>query len=244
MRVTETTSEIEAREDILVELRNIIKVSQESRAGATHVSASAGALDGEADSVFEDESVDRASNIDALTRAIAALEKGVATSSFLKSAVMKFGPDAGENPFVDLVRGCPKNSDHPGKDSPTRERARVTPVGQPGKSEMETGKAGSSEFERSHREKQATTKPIEMRAGKTHLLESELRERRWGWGKTPRYVFDEGRKVAWEELEKMVEDRWVEVVPMMKGGGKKRKARNAGESSNHRRIKMIPGRVR
>ena len=177
MRVTETTSEIEAREDILVELRNMIKVSQESRAGATNVSASAGALDGEADSVFEDESVDRASNIDALTRAIAALEKGVATSSFLKSAVMKLVRMLGRIRLSTLCAVVRRIRIILERTRQHEKRAHVTPVGQPGKSEMETGKAGSSEFERSHREKQATTKPIEMRAGKTQGLESKLRER-------------------------------------------------------------------
>ena len=66
--MTEVTSEIQAREGILVERRNMIKVSQESSAGTTQVLASAGALDGEADSVFKDESADLAANIDALIR--------------------------------------------------------------------------------------------------------------------------------------------------------------------------------
>ena len=105
VRVTETTSEVEARKGILVEPRHTIKVSQDSSTGATQFSAYSEALDGEADSAFEDESADLAANIDALTNAVAALEKGGAVSSFLKSAVMKFGPDAGENPFVERVRG-------------------------------------------------------------------------------------------------------------------------------------------
>ena len=44
--------------------------------------ASAGALDAKAAARFDAESSDLAANIDALTRAIAALEKGVAGSSF------------------------------------------------------------------------------------------------------------------------------------------------------------------
>ena len=83
----ETTSETETGEGILVELRNVIKVSQESRAGATQALASAGALDSKADSAFDDESVHLADNIDALTRAIAALKKGVAMSSVLQSRI-------------------------------------------------------------------------------------------------------------------------------------------------------------
>ena len=124
----------------------------------------------------------------------------MAVSSFLKSAVMKFGPDVGENPFVECVHGCTKNSYHPGKESEhssSRERARFTPAGQTGKSEMVTRKAGSSDFERSHREQQATakqiwirfvgkTKPIEMRPGKTEGLERS--ERRWSWEKTPTFL--------------------------------------------------------
>ena len=82
-----TTSEIEAEEGVLVELRNVIKVSQESRAEATQALASAGALDGKGESASDDESVDLAANIDALTRAIAALEKGVAMSSILQSQI-------------------------------------------------------------------------------------------------------------------------------------------------------------
>ena len=117
-----------------------------------------------------DENADLAANTDALTRAIAALEKGVAVKIFLKSAVMKHGPDAGENPFVKRVRGCTKDSYHPGKSehSSSREGARVTPARQPGKSQMETREAGSSEFERSHREQQATAKQFWIRfEGKT-----------------------------------------------------------------------------
>ena len=68
-----------------------------SSTALTFWKASAGVVDCKADSAVHDESVDLAANIDALITAIAALEKGVAMSSFLKSAVMKFGPDAGEN---------------------------------------------------------------------------------------------------------------------------------------------------
>merc|ERR1712136_204924 len=71
----------------LVELKAQIKVSRESREEAKEALASAGALDAKAASAFDAESSDLAANIDALTRAIAALEKGVAGSSFIQSGV-------------------------------------------------------------------------------------------------------------------------------------------------------------
>jgi len=86
-RITDATSKIEAGEGALVELKAQIKVSQESRAEAKEALASAGALDAKAASAFDAESSDLAANIDALTRAIAALEKGVAGSSFIQSGV-------------------------------------------------------------------------------------------------------------------------------------------------------------
>merc|ERR1712136_578262 len=86
-RITETTTKIEAGEGTLVELKTQIKVSRESRAQAKEALASAGALDAKAAAGFDAESSDLAANIDALTRAIAALEKGVAGSSFLHSGV-------------------------------------------------------------------------------------------------------------------------------------------------------------
>ena len=49
--------------------------------------ASAAALDGEAASAFDAESSDLAAKIDALTKAIAALKKGAARSTFLQSGV-------------------------------------------------------------------------------------------------------------------------------------------------------------
>ena len=63
-----------------------------------------------------------------------------------------------------------------------------------------------------------------MRAGKTEGLKRKVR--RWGSGKTPiRYIYiytetymmSEGRKVGWDGLEKIEEDRVVEIVLMMKG---------------------------
>jgi len=86
-RITETTSKIEAGEARLLELKNVIKVSQESRAEAKQALVSAGALDAKAASAFDASSSDLAANIDALGRAIAALEKGVTASSFLQSHV-------------------------------------------------------------------------------------------------------------------------------------------------------------
>ena len=86
-RITDSTSKIKAEEGILVELKTVIKVSQESRAEAKQALASAVALDDKGASAFDAESSDLAANIDALTRAIAALEKGVAGSSFLQSRV-------------------------------------------------------------------------------------------------------------------------------------------------------------
>ena len=49
--------------------------------------ARAGDLDGKAASAFDDESADLTANIGALNRAIAALEKGVAESSFLQCRI-------------------------------------------------------------------------------------------------------------------------------------------------------------
>jgi len=86
-RITETTSKIEAGEGALEEMKTQIKVSRESRAEAKEALASAEALDAKAAAGFDAESSDLAANIDALTRAIAALEKGAAGSSFLQSGV-------------------------------------------------------------------------------------------------------------------------------------------------------------
>ena len=55
-----------------------------------------------------------------------------------------------------------------------------------------------------------------------------------GLGKdTVVYMMSGGRKVGWEDLDKIEEDRVVEVVLMMKGGGKKKnkKARNPWDRS-------------
>ena len=79
-RITESTSKIQAEEGILVELKTLIKVSQESREEA-ELWMTKGA------SAFDAESSDLAANIDALTMAVAVLEKGVAGSSFLQSRV-------------------------------------------------------------------------------------------------------------------------------------------------------------
>ena len=86
-RITETTSKIEAGESALEELKTQIKVSRESRAEAKEALASAQALDAKAAAGFDAQSSDLSANIDALTRAIAALEKGAAGSSFLQSGV-------------------------------------------------------------------------------------------------------------------------------------------------------------
>ena len=66
-----------------MELKTVIKVSQESRAEAKQALASAGPLDGKAASAFEE----TATNIDLLTRAIVELEKGVAGSTLLQSRI-------------------------------------------------------------------------------------------------------------------------------------------------------------
>ena len=76
VRMRDTTSSIEAGQGILVELRTVIKVSQESRAEAMHALASVGALDGKAPSAFDNESADLA----------AALKKRV-TWSFLQNQI-------------------------------------------------------------------------------------------------------------------------------------------------------------
>jgi len=86
-RITESTSKIQAGESVLLELKTVIKVSQVSREEAKQALASAGALDDKGASAFDAESSDLAANIDALTRAIAALEKGVSGSSFLQSHI-------------------------------------------------------------------------------------------------------------------------------------------------------------
>ena len=86
-RITWSTSKIQAGEKVLVELKTVIKVSQVSREEAKQALTSAGALDHKGASAFDGESSDLAANIDALTRAIAALEKGVPGSSFLQSHV-------------------------------------------------------------------------------------------------------------------------------------------------------------
>ena len=86
-RITETTSKIEAGEGALEELKTQIKVSRESRAEAKEALASAQALDAKAAAGFDAQRSDLSANIDALTRAIAELEKGVAGSSFLQSGV-------------------------------------------------------------------------------------------------------------------------------------------------------------
>ena len=63
-RITETTSKIEAGEGTL-ELKSVIKVSQESRAEGKQALASARALDCTAASAFDGERVDLAANIGA-----------------------------------------------------------------------------------------------------------------------------------------------------------------------------------
>ena len=66
-----------------VELKTLINVLKESREEAKEALAIEGAPVGKVAFAFDAESSDLAANIDALTRAIAALEMGVVGSSFL-----------------------------------------------------------------------------------------------------------------------------------------------------------------
>ena len=66
-----------------VELKTLINVMKESREEAKEALAIEGAPVGKVAFAFDAESSDLATNIDALTRAIAALEKGVVGSSFI-----------------------------------------------------------------------------------------------------------------------------------------------------------------
>ena len=87
-RIAETTSKIEAGEAALVQLKRELKGAELSCAEAKESLASAGELDAKAASALDAESSYLAANIDALTRAIAALEKGAAGSSLLQSGVV------------------------------------------------------------------------------------------------------------------------------------------------------------
>ena len=82
--MTDRTSKIKTSQGTLEELKTQIKVSRQSRAEAKEGLVSAGALDAKVVSAFDVESSDLAANIDALTRAISALEKNAAGSSFLQ----------------------------------------------------------------------------------------------------------------------------------------------------------------
>lgn len=85
--MTDRASKIKAARGTLEELKTQIKVSRQSRAEAKEALASAGALDAKAVSAFDFEISDFAANIDALTRAISALERNAAGSSFLQGGV-------------------------------------------------------------------------------------------------------------------------------------------------------------
>ena len=80
--MTDRTSKIKTSQGTLEEQKTQIKVSRQSRAEAKEGLVSAGALDAKVVSAFDVESSDLAANIDALTRAISALEKNAAGSSF------------------------------------------------------------------------------------------------------------------------------------------------------------------
>ena len=144
------TLKIETGEDTLKELEMQIKVSQRTCAETKESLRGAEASDEMAAGVLR--WTDPVVDIDARIRATVAHENDVALSSFLKSAVMKFNPDPGESAFVKSVHGGMKDSCDPRKSEylSSRERARVIPARQPGRSEIETSKARSSEFERSH----------------------------------------------------------------------------------------------
>jgi len=85
--ITETAANIEAAQGSIAQLKSQLTQSVASRADAEAAVKTAGALNKKAVEAFQGESTDLSANIDALTRAIAALEKGMTGASFLQGGI-------------------------------------------------------------------------------------------------------------------------------------------------------------